>query len=348
MKFYGKIGGLDISGYDVTLVGKPWFIRHLDIETIYKDYTLFDSDTDTLLDVGLTTLLDMKTLPPKGSNVYIAPNCPLAMDDIRNNYTIKKKPDTGDYNVFSSINTRRTWEINTAIIVQKLHSVIFLTQRNVTSNVDAVTIAKATLAETVSEEDVHLINSISSLYFGKGCDAYTQLLEKKYKKTCVYYKNLDINSAVELTLDSLMLVYNTGKVQSRSKDAVDNFVLQLNALNQYNWREYPGTIRALLTEILPNECGVRNYVSNTISKFPKQVKGLIQNHFNLEFHSKKDFDMCKEMIETILGSKDIRFCTYADLKDHLDEKHISTNLYNTFFNMVVKITEKEYEEGRVN
>lgn len=107
MKFYGKIAGLDISGYDVTLVGKPWHMRHLDIETIYKDYTLFDSDTDTLLGVGLTTILDMKTLPPKGSNVYIAPNCPLAMDDIRNNYTIKKKPDTGDYNVFSSINTRR-------------------------------------------------------------------------------------------------------------------------------------------------------------------------------------------------------------------------------------------------
>ncbi|MBQ3949786.1 MAG: hypothetical protein II661_04850, partial [Bacteroidales bacterium] len=39
--------------------------------------------------------------PPKGSSVYLFPGCPYAVNDIRANYTIKRKIDTADYNVVS-------------------------------------------------------------------------------------------------------------------------------------------------------------------------------------------------------------------------------------------------------
>lgn len=308
-------------------------------------YMCLDSSTYHILTEGIKSLLDLSIHPKKGETIYVAPDCPYASNDIRNNYTIKRNIDSATYNVFSPLsqNGRRIYAYGYGVAANKKKIVLF-DRTKIFTHLDCSAIIQDPNIKKDDYEIYPYVNNRFTIFrIVKYNDAFVQLLSKSLTKPCIYYENLDISTKQELTLDNLLLVYNTGKVHSRNKDAVDNFVLQLNALNQFNWREYPGTVGMVLGNILVRERGVRNHVSNKISTFPKQVQNIIKCSRGNPFSTEKDFNMAKQFIYNILKSENIVFSSMSDLEQHLEGACISLDLYNKFFNTTVKITEKKYE-----
>lgn len=340
MKIYMRLNGVDYYDYDVILTETPWRLRHI---KDLSNYTVIDKNVEKDLE-NITSLLDMQCVPQKGSSVHIVPDCPYALNDIRNNYTIKRSIDTADFNVFSEYSkTNSIWIIKPEYyILPNLKTVIiFNGQRNYKASLQ---VASAILGKNITEEDVILSADSFSIYASIS-NGYFKLLKKELTKPCVYYKNLDINSSLELTEDALQLVYASGKVQSRQDDSVNNFILQLNMLNQHNWREYPGTVNLLLNNILPGCCGVRNYVHRKLSQFPKQIKPFFSSYGkDLTFKNEKDYEMSKRLIYSILCSENIHFTTCDTLLNKLREANIDLDIYNKFFKTTVKIDEREYKE----
>lgn len=340
MKIYMRLNGVDYYDYDVILTEIPWRQMHI------KDtssYTVIDKNVEKDLE-NITSLLDMQCAPQKGSSVHIVPDCPYALNDIRNNYTIKRSIDTADFNVFSEYSkTRCTWiHLTEYYIIPNLKTVIIFNSKRM--DIASLPRASAILGKNIKEEDVILSTGTFSLYASIS-NGYFKLLKKELTKPCVYYKNLDISSSLELTEDALQLVYASGKIQSRQDDAVNNFILQLNMLNQHNWREYPGTVNLLLNNILPGCCGVRNYVHRKLSQFPKQIKPFFSSYGKeLTFKNEKDYEMSKRLIYSILCSENIHFTTCDTLLNKLKEAHIDLDIYNKFFKTTVKIDEREYKE----
>lgn len=338
MKIYMRFQGVNYYDYDVIFAQVPWGIRH--VKNLSK-YVVLDSDIEEDIS-NITPFLNMQYVPQKGSSVHVVPDCPYALNDIRNNYTVKRSIDTADFNVFSDYTKKcSTWLPSYSIcIIPKLKTVVLLNARQTVSILSVSEI----LGKCVSQEDTIFLSKSLSI-FSQVNEGYFKLLKGELEKPCVYYKNLDVNSSLELTEDALQLVYTSGKVQSRQDDAVNNFILQLNMLNQHNWREYPGTVNLLLNNILPGCCGVRNYVHRKLSQFPKQIKPFFSSYGkDLTFKNEKDYEMSKRLIYSILCSENIHFTTCDTLLNKLKEAHIDLDIYNKFFKTTVKIDEREYAE----
>lgn len=79
----------------------------------YKDYTLYTlhecgsaSNYKYFVDTNIYKKLqdelyaDKSIKIPEGSDIYLFPNCPMAVDDVRKHYKLHRGIDSADYNVY--------------------------------------------------------------------------------------------------------------------------------------------------------------------------------------------------------------------------------------------------------
>ena len=267
--------------------------------------------------------------PQKGDAIFVAPGCPYANEDIRKNYTIKRNPDTGVCNVFSSMKDQGSGvRLYGKVLIMPDRKAIFMSANN------PLLLANTFFANDPSE----MIDCGNKQYWFRKYNVpsvYFSLLEGKLTTPCVYYDQLDINSENKLTLDTLRIVYETLRTSVHIQDSEKNAVIQLNVLNQHDWRNYQGTI-AVMLEMLRKKGGIGRAMMNTKSRYSKPVKELL-SCTSLNWQNDDDRHMSTEFVSSLLGITGQKFVRPSDLIRKTEEIGLSLSTFDSIFYTIVKI-----------
>ena len=351
---YFNIKGVDYFDYTLYANGKMHHTRWREDdfdpnEKFGDDYFVADEAIVGKLE-KLKDFTDATIKPPKKSNIYITPNMPYPIEDIRNNYNIKRVPDSGAYNVFCPIkiscNNPYLYGYTIAIFpslkaayVRKAHD--GEKRPEVIYKEACVFIPNADYGEMIL--DIHDFWTRYQVVAKQS--AYKALLDKTLTKPCVPWTNLDISGQNQLTNDILTLVKKTGEVYYNNKDAEKNFVMQLNVLNQHNWRDYPGTIAMLFLELLWKDRGSIYFeVRQHSSKYSKAVKQLLFHRDGVKFKDEKDLNFARNYIDSLLDVGQCRYVSVSNLQCKLAEINLSQKTFEKLYNTIVRITPKEFKE----
>ncbi len=328
--------------------------------TMYTNchYTHLSSDDYILItDSRLTDIIEnlkrnnSGATVPKGSSIYLSPNCPYAVNDVRHHYTLKRKPDTGDYNVISIIKNRRNTRVSFmdfshAFIVPDRKILVVLSYPNYykKDTVKPIDIIRNFCPDFNSNVTPISEIEIMPLYLCMNSSVVIDYMLGRLHKPCVYYTALDITNNVELTLDFLTLLYNTGNKRKWDRAGRQDFLTELKVLNQHNWRDYLGTL-TIMFYYLFNINSIAVSFRNNLSYCTKEVREifrLISSNKGDDFVSEKDFNMTKLFIDSLLHIGDLKFATLENLCDKLKSNNLSISIFSRLFDNIVKITPKAY------
>lgn len=347
-RLFCRLDGVDY--YDWTIYWEKYNYRPYvnDGIVVDKDLRRRIEDIDELLD-------DTFTLTP-GSEIHVVPSCPICMADIRKNYITKRKVDDGCCNVFSPFKGSTNW-VGCAMyaIIPSRRS--FVVQESGWPRNDNKTKANleckiTNLFPDLSVEERNQIifksDNDSIFEYGNIPVAYVDLFFGKLTKPCVLYKKLEFKTENQVSLDILYLVYRAGMSEAYS-DTIEKFKIQLCALNEHNWRDYPGTISMLFKNLLnprsSSKCSGELYL---VSRMPKAAKELVISMTRPEtipFKSQEDIDMAQRLLIYVLEMpENLKFSTMETIISKLQEKHISIDCFCRCFNNMVKITPKEFKD----
>ena len=317
-----------------------------------SDTSLFAYDYSTYekLSRSIDSLLNNTFVPNIGDEIYVAPHCHLAAEDIRHSYKVKRAPDAGTCNVFSPMkwSARREYYIG-IVYFPNINTAVFW-RRNRAD--DLLNQAIAVVGEDADVSDAKVWKDYS-LYmsFRDGCDSYRRLLEGSLKKPCISASKLPIK-ANELTQDILtMALVSCSESLCANANAEKNAITTLMLLNQHNWRDYPGTMTVLFKELLRNRRNSvwRRNMSGCPSRYPKPIQEMINLEHSaqdgmIKFSGKKDYEMARQLVDSILNIGEKRFVDIEQIMGKLSEKDLGRNILNTFYKNIVKIEPKSYEE----
>lgn len=320
--------------------------------TLNEDYIYLTYGVDIQLGNMLNEIKKNQFVPKPGSEINIVPRCSESIDNIRKCYTIKRGIDTGVCNVFSTIwpSVRRsTGSIELAICPSLKKICIYHYDYNDQGHISFTKILENIYASNNIPECDFLSEVIFErvrLYPHTKNEAWESLLKGTLKKPAIHISNINLNTGDELTADVLSLVHLTGSVQANEPDAEKNFVLQLNVLNNYNWREYPHTMYLLFGQILLRIPGGIERRMHYHPSYFKQAYNKIVKQFIREFKNpaseitQKDFDMAQGMLKKILNVDNTIFVSPSSLVTKLKDKGIDMNIFEKYFSSIVKITPK--------
>lgn len=278
---------------------------------------------------------------PKGSSIYLSPNCPYAIDDVRHHYTLKRKPDTGDYNVFSIDYSKYTY-----LHLRKSRTFIIPDRKILVATDSYDNCVNAIIRNFIPDFDSNVTPAsevkIMPLYVYKSSAAILDYLLGRLRKSCVYYTALDVSNNNELTLDFLTILYNVGNKRIYESDK-QNFLLELKVLNQYNWRDYLGTLRIMFRGLFHHRSIAACFMGRP-SLFTKDVREILNSirSRSLDFVSEKDFNMAKSFIDSLLHIGDLKYVSLENLYSKLESISLPNFVFNLLFDSIVKITPKAY------
>lgn len=344
MKVYLEEDGVKYYDYDLIL-DSP-------INDPEKYTAAFGMEVMKHFDEGIDSLLDQNFVPQTGSKIHVVPQCVYAMDDIRNNYTIKRDVDSGCCNVFSPWPWNRRWAnlwLYAYAIFPHEKLVAGIATRSYKDY--GTRLRELTLyIGDASNKDVKFFypykeNTARRLILSQIPVTYTMLLKGKLKTPAISYKKLKFENVNELTMDMLQLVYNTGKITFPNQKDRENYIIQLNALNQHNWREYPVTMTILFHYLLwKNRTSTAFDIKSSISRQSKVAKEICNFQTTTEFKSKKDFDMAKQLVENFVQIGDAQFTTASTLVKKLNGAGIPLEIFELFYGNIVKLIPTTYAE----
>lgn len=322
-------------------------------KVIYNDACkLFDSNPnvavvnfDLDVDKGVVkALLDDTFVPAKGSEIHVAPTCPYASDDIRKNYTLKRKYDTGCCNVFSN---QRTSSIRcyVAMIEDRKELAFFDYYHHRDESECATFIRNIPGYENLRPSELKI--KLTWIYYIVLSDSWINLLEGKLTKPAISYKKLDMNFGLEMTDDVVELVYQAGRQRGNSQRNGTNeekLALELSAMAQYNWRDYPRTLYCLKGLLGFSRYNAYGCLGHRKSQASKNIRPILDFNPTSNAASQADFDMAKRLMLKVLGLQDgVKFVNYDDIQKRMNNYGVPLWLFHEVFDTVVRIKPKEYE-----
>ena len=274
------------------------------------------------------------------------------MDDVRKNYKIKRAPDSGCCNVFSSLKSYSQGLEAYAYAISTAEKKLYIISAYDSNHAYIRRIKDFLSRIGVSALDPNIIyvdTTVGNRYYPaktfyliKTSDSYAKLLNGELKKPCISHKKLQFACCNELTMDQIDLLYKTARMTNFSD--VPNFILQLEALNQCNWREYPRSLTILWGIIRNVSAPVYWSVKNHISTQKKVVKEILCTPPADSANSKKDYDFAKSIIDHFLGVENVRFTKANTLIKKLEESGVGLDVFSEFYDNMIRLTPKEYEE----
>lgn len=298
-----------------------------------------------------------------GAPLYVVPPCEYALDAIRKNYSIKKKIDTGDFNVFSNIkpdsflayasNVIPNTSYGCGVYVSEDCGLVILDNRRTNYGNSACKISDSEMDEVKDYMLQKFGVSVSDLHYDRWQYLKTihdsenpirKLLEGTLTKPALYVDWLSYDTENKLDIDVLNLVFTAGKA-NYSEDNYNNFITELGALNQYDWREYPYTLSIIGRILYAMKFSTYREVSTHTSRLPKAVKGLVaamENNAPSGIESQKDWNMGKQLVDLLMG-KSPSFTTPSLLEYKLSEKGVPRTIYDKYYFSLVKLTPREYK-----
>ena len=314
-----------------------------------SDYVIaadYDYYVDILQGNGIKRFCDYFK-PKLGDEIHLVPDSAYAVQDVRNNYKLKRKFDEGVCNVFSPIPTtgKRVKICYDSLYYNKEKNIVCLIckESKTDTRSDVARQMSALCGFDINSNDIWYGYTKSIVYYRVN-ESYINLLTNNHIKPCIYYDDLDMNRN-KLTLDQLCVLYESSRAQS-STENIKNYCVQLSSLAQSDWKEYPGTMHYILKEII--RWNRTHYdISRYLSAYPKQIREIYNYKFDNRdqfFSTEKDRSMISGFLEYILNIGECRFATVDQLLDKLSATRISTELFNKFYNTMTKITPKRNEE----
>lgn len=321
----------------------------------YKGYTLYlaiykkfdDSyiavthDFYVNLCAGNLETINKTAAPAEGCSLYVAPNCAIPIDDLRNRYTIKRNTDAGDYNVLSPNKISFTYTYKTTFAVIPSRKIIVACSDNLDSSSMLKYINQN--LPSIDCSGMYIETIYTCIYYIKDCSyALRKLLSGTCEKPWVLHTQLKLSSVNTLDLDTLQLLYSIGI--KYTKTSISDFIRQLVAINQYNWREYKGTMSLLLTIL-------SSYMTFTVitrkkSCLPKAAAIIVNECNSPAFVSSEDIRLAQSFISQILNMSDLRFVAFDALHNKLVKNGIPIRYFTALYKSIVKIepiTEKQWD-----
>ena len=303
------------------------------------EYVFFNEDAINRIN-GI--IKKQTTTVPRGSNLYLAPDCPHAVNDVRRNYKIKRGFDNGDYNVVPTIDENFYFDDCVAIFPVK--NVIYRTYWRRVTPEEMLKRAKEDFSDLKESDmifvtDQDAMNSACRLKAVDHPELYLKILLGENKKPVVTYDVLDLNSDNELDLDILYLVYKTG-IEDTNLQNFDKFRTELFTMNNYNWRMYPGTV-SLLNDMMYT--GIAANWRYNLSGHPKPVKEILSMR-GKEFSGDKDRILAQDFIIRMLNLQNVRFVDAYKLHDKINEYCIPVETFDQLFTTITKLTPKTFNE----
>lgn len=329
-----------------TTIDTSWKVIYNDANKLFDsnpNYAVVNFDLDVDNNV-IKALLDDKFVPAKGSEIYVAPGCPYASDDIRKNYTLKRKYDTGCCNVFSKL---RTSSIPCYVaIIKDRKELAFFDYYNHRDGSECVTcIRNISGYENLRPSEIEV--KYKRICYTVLSDSWINFLEGKLTKPAISYKKLDMNFGLEMTDDVVELVYQAGRQRGNSQRNGTNeekLALELSAMAQYNWRDYPRTLYCLKGLLNFLRYNAYSCLTHRKSQASKSIRPILDFNPKSTAASQADFDMAKRLMLKALGLQDgVKFVNYDDIQKRMNNYGVPLWLFHEVFNTVVRIKPKEYE-----
>lgn len=328
----------------------------------YWDYDFYSDDTKdgfTLVSESIIKQLsdfsfsgfNMFMSPAQGDNICTVSPCILPIDDLRKNYKIKRGIETGTCLVFSPLNYNQYHWCWGSFFVDPGKKAVFHTTDWKDTMTAIKNIAHQVYGSSYKSDSRTFKVKNDRLRFLKNNEAYLKLLNGSLTVPAIPYTNLKINSGNELTHDVLYLVYKVGSVDVKGsnwyycQNEIKNVEIELSVMNNYNWREYPGTVSILVNELMRKEDSVTNSMHGSMSRYPKAVKNILMSP-ECGFISKKDMDMARSLVSGIIGLEGKKFVKYEDLVRKLKEVNLSMESFGRMYNTITKISERDFEDDR--
>lgn len=306
-KLFITHNGVSYYGWDFVTSGHSYDLEH----------------SNCLLDGDAISILKNPTYsnftPNEGDEIHIE-NSPIAVSDIRKHYKLKRQFDSGSCNVYAvnkgTVCYYGGWSSHPTMLfvypdVKTIVGVIG--QQNNASLHQIATEVK----ELENQRFDIVVASFGYTYINLS-DFEQAMLLGTVKKPVISFDQLPIHSENELTIEQLQLIEKLG-MEIYSEEAKRNYVTQMCALNQYNWREYPGALSVFFSicQKLAKRASYRgDLIFSQMSKahhFPKAAQEIVKKHATLQpFKSQKDYELGLEILESKIG-KVPEFVTVSSL-----------------------------------
>lgn len=292
-------------------------------------------------------LLDYKPLSPLefGTNVYVAPDCDLAIDDIRSSYTVKRNLESADAVIASKLSTQKTkwW----SLIVFPEIRIAVITSIYSRINIDFIFENLKKVGYNLNQNTLRTRQvDLRGAYYSDPQGVIEGRLNNTIQKPIYLTDNLSLKRSNTITPDVLFVTYNALSKGFYDDNSKENMILSLQALNQYNYKDYPGTIN-MLFDIASNKNTIYKYYRNHgHSSLPKTVRNLIEYGKTCcaEFKSEEDYNLGKALIDSILNINGNQvFSTMISIRTQCEKSGIPINLFERFYNNIVRITPKRFE-----
>lgn len=337
--------------------GKKFYGLETFIASSYRNSS-FQSDSQWLF-VDMNTEERLRSLygatstfvPNHGDEIYVAPNCAVPLNDIRRNYKVKRDFDTGACNVVSEENFSFCNNAFSYVIISPSTKQMFCADAYRDSEALCNTLMLRTNPSLKNANDLIRLG-YTNFRHRRYCDFDAALLDGRVTKPVVSHKQLEIRSENKLDFSVLQLMYEIGQ-KEYSRENLKNFKIQLEALNQYNWREYPGTMDMIFRIQFHSDARILKHMQhcyellNFENEIPRSAKLMVKESRSKihNYASDEDYALSREFIEHYIG-KIPKFTTIEKLACKFAEHHIDFQCFYRVWGNMVKVEEKRFENEK--
>jgi len=273
---------------------------------------------------------------PVGSKVYLANNIPIGVETIRKSYTIKRKAEDADYII---MNPKPKYSKGEYAVENQFYydeGILISTHWMNADNSQA-------LIKQFGLEDKQSVR-ISTMYFNyirdaKGC--ILKYFNGTFPKPLAPYTDLDLETGDDLNADVVLLTYRLGnKRYTDISNDINNYVLNLKALNNYNWRKYKGTFGILFRCMDKNYESCHRDIRRRINSQCKTVYDVVNTCQAYKgFENDEDLNLAQEVISKLLNMEQFPMFVYpSTILSKIDNINMSLSDFESIFNTITKIT----------
>lgn len=332
-KIYAKINHSNCTGWDLLVNDKSETYEVLMDTTNHEAFkSYFENST---------------FVPTKGMKVYVASDCPFAMADIRKSYQVKRKVEDADFILIPDFDKNTWWwDTSAAYLIPERKLIVMQPKYDWWGSKSLEEFTLDAVPDFEQLFDVGKVDSYKKDRLLKrivydDIQLLIDLYEGRSNKPFVYYKNLPDNNEIKLDIDILQMIYNVGK-EPCCFNQNENFKLQLQAMNQTNWRSYLGTIN-MLSKILCNR-RERNTASDVLgrqSMLPKAVKEMCyqMKYGENGFLTDDDAELARRFLENLLDFQ-VGYTSIEELMRKFDKEKIDFQFFYRLYDNIVKIRPK--------
>ena len=291
-RFWGILGGDPYFDWKMVYSGRTSYCK-LDDNGCFTDDTLKKLLTsEKELSAAYPALT---TSPKEGSEIYVAPDCPYATNDIKNHYKIKRGIDSGACNVISILSLNTSWwmSASSAVACLEENTIFFFDCKLYTCP------SYVTEYFGFTPKEIKIIND--SIIFAKASkpipEVITKLLKGELKKPYVFAHQLILDNPNPVTEDTLT-VFETVATRRYNPKNEEDFLLQLQALNQCNWRKHLGSLCRACTLLMniTSYASVINNMRHKKSRIPKAAKAMWEEltrpkEWPIAFQDEEDYNL---------------------------------------------------------